>query len=758
MTTVITSHVGADADSIGSMVAAKKMYPNSYLLWPGTLNEVLEKVIAHYSIHVLRSLDELDITQVSLLVIVDARSLTRVKHVELLIERYSLGFLDIHVYDHHPSSLSDVPCRNENFFINECGAASSFLVQILKTRNIDLTENEATIIGLGIYEDTGNFLHSSTTVVDFESAAYLKTKGMDLSVICKYLYDSKEIGSSRLTEEESNIYNQLVESLSSFKIGDENISIAMASHTKEPHSFSTLVKTLMQDNGLSTLFCLGAFDRDVLVVGRSKEHNHHIDVSAVCRSFGGGGHFAAASARVKGTTIVEVREKLYSHLCAILQPDKYSMKSLMTVPAVTIASDQSTNTCCTLFRNFNLKRIPVVDSNTKQFVGIVDRTILEKARGHGLGEHAVHEFMETTVKTLTSDQSITQVIDLVMSSNQRMVPIVSPENNTVIGVISRADVVNLLMKEPGKFPMKKREERNLSKLAETRLPSDLYKLLVSIGQLADKMDCNVYVVGGFVRDLIMNKENDDVDLVVEGDGLAFSDLLAKEMGSGKAKHHEQFKTAKVTLKSGLKIDVTTARLEYYPTPVALPTVELSSLKMDLYRRDFSINAMAMQLNGTKFGMLCDFFSGARDIESGVISVLHSLSFVEDPTRILRAIRFEQRYQFNMCGQTERLLKSTLNMGHFQKLSGSRLFHEIEKIFDDEKPVECLIRMEKSFNILTTIHHSFCKFQVSMMEKAVEIHNLVKLLKISEKYTLWKFYLLVLVYNLKYGIIFCFLLI
>ncbi len=151
-------------------------------------------------------------------------------------------------------------------------------------------------------------------------------------------------------------------------------------------------------------------------------------------------------------------------------------------------------------------------------------------------------------------------------------------------------------------------------------------------------------------DLLLDRPNHDVDFVVEGEGVAFARALAAELG-GRVREHRKFLTSMVIYhdEDGLeqRIDVATARLEYYESPAALPTVELSSIKMDLFRRDFTINALAIRLDCTPYGQLVDFFGGQRDIKEGVLRVLHTQSFVEDPTRSLRAVRFEQRYGFHI---------------------------------------------------------------------------------------------------------------
>ena len=179
-----------------------------------------------------------------------------------------------------------------------------------------------------------------------------------------------------------------------------------------------------------------------------------------------------------------------------------------------------------------------------------------------------------------------------------------------------------------------------------RLPKDVLHLLRQVGEVAERLHFTAYAVGGFIRDLLLSRHNLDIDIVIEGDGIRF----ARPWHPADARSHREFGTAVVIFPDGFKIDVATARLEYYEYPAALPTVELSSLKLDLYRRDFTINTLAVKLNPGEFGILLDFFGAQRDVKEGRLRVLHNLSFVEDPTRIFRALRFEQRFGFSSASR------------------------------------------------------------------------------------------------------------
>ena len=178
------------------------------------------------------------------------------------------------------------------------------------------------------------------------------------------------------------------------------------------------------------------------------------------------------------------------------------------------------------------------------------------------------------------------------------------------------------------------------------LPQDILRLFRQIGKIAQENNCRVYIVGGMIRDLYLGRENFDFDIVVEGDGIALAKKLADKF-KAKLVDHEKFATAVLFVPNGIKIDIATARKETYEHPGALPNVVPGNIEDDLSRRDFSINAMAASLNPEDFGELIDFFDGLSDLKKKEIKVLHDLSFIDDPTRILRAIRFEQRLKFKI---------------------------------------------------------------------------------------------------------------
>lgn len=224
----------------------------------------------------------------------------------------------------------------------------------------------------------------------------------------------------------------------------------------------------------------------------------------------------------------------------------------------------------------------------------------------------------------------------------------------------------------------------------TKIPQEISGLLKCVGQIADRHNVRAYAVGGLVRDLLLDRKNLDIDIVVEGDAIVLAKEFAK--GFGKTpKVHKQFGTAIVKL-SALRVDFATARKEVYKKPAAYPKVNPGSVRDDLFRRDFTINAMAISLNRGSFGRLLDFFGGMNDLNGKRIRALHNVSFFDDPSRCLRAIRFEQRYSFKIEKDTKTLMDEAISLGMLDKLNKGRLKKEFILMAGEEEPLRCIKRL------------------------------------------------------------------
>ena len=388
----------------------------------------------------------------------------------------------------------------------------------------------------------------------------------------------------------------------------------------------------------------------------------------------------------------------------------------------------------------------------EHIAGTISRRVVEKAIHHDLGHLPVSDYMTSDIEVLSLKATLADIQEIIIEHRQRLIPIL--DDGKIVGVITRTDLLNRLVNDPANLPKDLLHESEYPSLERTRklnsiiiecLDKKIITLLRTIGEVADKLGYKAYAVGGFVRDLLLKKTNLDLDIVIEGEGIAYAKELAKELGA-RVRTHERFATAMVVLPDGFKIDIATARLEYYEYPAALPTIELSSLKLDLFRRDFTINAMAIQLNPATFGTLNDFFNCQNDLKYKLIKVLHNLSFVEDPTRLFRAIRLEKRMDFTIAKHTERLMRNAVKMKLFGKADDSRFFTEIKIILSEENPIPAIERLAEFqlFQFLWPDLKPHLKIDRRFHHILTQAHRAVswfKLLYLNETLENWKVYLL-----------------
>ncbi|MFP4168945.1 MAG: CBS domain-containing protein [Desulfonatronovibrionaceae bacterium] len=722
---VITCHQNADFDALAAMVAARKLYPRAALIFPGSQEKNIKNffIQSAFYLYNFKMAREVDLEGVSTLVVVDTRQKSRLSHVFPLLDRKDV---EIHIFDHHPQTEEDIQGDLED--ISDWGATTSMLVLKIREQGLAVTEDEATIFGLGIYEDTGCFTFNSTTAKDLEAGAWLHTQGMDLNIISDMV--SRDLSADQIT-----VLNELIENSTRLSINGVEIVVAEASMETYFGDFALLAHKLMEIENIRVLFAIARMHDRVHMVARSR--SAEVDVGKICSSLGGGGHSYAASASIKKRTPAEVKNELFALLYSEINP-QVLVKDIMSTPPVYIRDSQNLAKAAEIMTRYGLKAVPVLNSQSSVVEGILDHQLADKAVGHGLGHIAVREYMHSDCHLLGPDSDLYQVMEIIIGQHQRLIPVV--ENQALTGVVTRTDLVNILVREPARLPEsllpQKKRERNIKSMLKDRLPEEVFNMLVSAGELAEEMGYSLYCVGGFVRDILLARNNLDVDLVVEGDGIVFARELARKLG-GRIRAHKKFRTAVVILPDDQRIDVATARLEYYEYPAALPTVELSSIKMDLNRRDFTINSLAVHLNSRSFGKLVDFFGGQRDIKEKTIRVLHSLSFVEDPTRIIRAIRFEQRFQFKIGKQTEKLIKNAVELDTFHRLSGNRIFQELRLIFEEEAPSACLRRMNE-FGLLKIVNPylELTPTLERMLEEIDKVLNWYRLLYMEETPRPW----------------------
>ena len=542
----------------------------------------------------------------------------------------------------------------------------------------------------------------------------------------------------------------MIQNANRYNINGVEIVVSITTTEKYMPDFAFLVQKMMKMENIDAIFAIARMENKIYVVARSRIPE--VDVGEILAALGGGGHAYAASVSVKGKTLAQTESRLLETLYKKIQARRQA-GDLMSSPAITINADLACEDAEKFLTRYNINALLVTDSSERKtdLSGYITRQVIDKVLYHKLSEVPVREYMTTEVATVTPEADLAEIQEKIIGNKQRILPVV--DKNEILGVITRTDLLNILVRQskknsdispdPLQAPSTART-RNVVKFMKERFSSRLITILTQIGEAAEEINCGAFVVGGFVRDLFLYRSNEDVDIVIEGDGIAFARHYASLVGA-RIHTHEKFGTAVIIFPDGFKIDVASARMEYYKFPAALPVVEMSSIKLDLYRRDFTINTLAIHLNPDKFGTLIDFFSARKDIKERVLRVLHNLSFVEDPTRVFRAIRFEQRFAFGMGKLTRGLIENAISMDFFKRLSGPRVFMELKQILEEENPVPAIIRLN-DFKLLKEIHPTIVldKNLRASLNSAKKVLAWYDLLFLDESYMKWVVYLLVLI--------------
>jgi tRNA nucleotidyltransferase (CCA-adding enzyme) len=706
---LITTHINADFDALASMIAASRLYPDAVMAFSGAQEKSIRDFMLHSAAYALdiRRLSKIRLEEVTRLILVDIRQAGRIGKLSKLCAR---GDVDIHIYDHHPPSGDDV--RGTLEVIEPTGSTTAIMCRLLQERGLGISPEEATIMMLGVYEDTGNLTFPSTTEADFRAAAFLLGQGANLNVVADMVI-------KELNAEQVSLLNQLIENTTAKRIHGVEVMFASAVSQTYIDDFAVLVHKLKNMSNADALFAMANMDDRIYIVGRSRLKE--INAGEVLAAFGGGGHATAASATVHDMTMIQVEQELHRMLERTIVPAAVA-RDVMAAPVKTISCDSPLQDASRALTRYNINVLPVVDER-ERLVGLISRQIIEKAKHHGLKHQPVAAYMSTDPAVVRPTTPLARIQRHIIGDNQRFLPVVD-RGRRIVGAITRTDLMRTLHLDDSvgadtpDAETKYARTRAMAGMLQERLPAHVLRLLRQIGSAADAMNCKAYAVGGFVRDVYLRMATLDIDIVIEGDGVAFARSFAANHGYG-VKVYKKFGTAVIMIDEAMKVDIASARLEYYEKPAALPTVEWSSIKLDLYRRDFTINTLAVCLNRRNFGQLIDFFGARRDIKEKQIRVLHNLSFVEDPSRIFRAIRFEKRFDFQISKLTRSLIENAVKSEFLQNLSGKRIFSEVQLLLKEER-VRTLMKRLNDFDVLSSIHPSVCyNQQVNRLMKNVE---------------------------------------
>ncbi len=737
---VITTHINADFDCLGSMVAAARLYPAALISFPGSQEKAVRDFIRRHPDYLppLTRAKDINLAEVSRLIIVDCQHASRIGRFAEILDSSGLEVL---VYDHHPVTNESI--RSSGGVLADCGSASTLLAGLLMKLDVALTSEEATLIMLGIHEDTGRLLFTSTTPEDYQAAAWLLGQGAQLKIVGEAL-------TPELNKAQMGLLRKLLTTLRTTSINGIVVSIAHASCDYYIGDIASLVHLMRDMENLDALFVVVAMEAHVYIVARS--HVPDVNVGEIMKFFHGGGHATAASASVHDQSLQQVLERLEETLIISVRSQVLA-SDLMSKPIKTMPDSVSISEARELLTRYNCNAMPVMTG--ERMVGIVSRKIVEKALYHGLGDSPVTDFMHTEYLEASPDTPVTEIQEYMVSGNRRFVPVF--EGGRLAGAVTRTDLLrHIYGGRPGqREPLYDLESlqvptrsRSVAGLLGKRLDEERRRILRQLGAVGDELGLTVYAVGGFVRDLLLGIDNLDIDVTVEGDGIFFAECFA-ERYECRVRSHKKFGTAVLVFPDGRKIDVASTRLEYYDSPGALPTVERSSLRHDLYRRDFTINTLALCINNESFGRLTDHFRGQQDIQEQTVRVLHNLSFVEDPTRVFRAIRFEQRLGFHIAPHTEKLIRSAVRMHLLDKLGGERLFNELVQILCEKDPTAAIGRMS-SLGLLPFIHPALKMVPATerVLREAGQIMAWFRLLYLDDPCEQWQVYLLAMMDGLK----------
>ena len=689
---LIATHSNTDFDAFAGMVAAHKLYPEAKICVSGALNRNVREFRTLLADEILTvDASHLDLSGVERLILVDTMHPNRLGELAPLCGRSGV---DVVVFDHHrpDGGLPDfVP--PENFIASDDGSLVTLLLHIISERGIVVTPLEATLFALGIHEDTGSLTFPTTTVRDVEALAFCMRRGANQQLIERFLHNP-------LSGVQRGLLVKILEKSRPVESAGFDVLVAAVRGPEYVEGVSLVAHKAMDMTNCDAFVVLTEMEDRVFVTARSRAGA--LDVATVLQTVGGGGHAAAASAILKDTTLTAARRRIVAALKRA-ESAAPQAQSLMSQPVHWVTTGTSVDEALILCERHGYGGLTVADDGL--LVGSVARRDLDRAVRHTLGHAPVKAVMTSSSTTVAATAPLEELTRVLAQDPLGRVPVVRQPSDRVrveevLGVVTRGDLLRAL------HAAAEAPAVGASIDVSSRLEGlGLQHLFAQVQAVAVGYR-GAYLVGGAVRDLLLGQPLVDIDVAVEGDGIEFAHELAERLG-GRVREHRKFQTAVIVVagddeKPGLRVDVASTRTEFYDFPAALPKVEHATIRADLARRDFTINAMAVSLNARDFGTLLDFFGGLDDLHGRRVVVLHNLSFIEDPTRIFRALRYENRYNLRMDRHTLELARSCAAMDLVGDLSSARLRDELMLVFNEER-VALTLRRLRDLGLEAAIH-------------------------------------------------------
>lgn len=713
---IITTHPNADLDSFGGIVALTILHPDSFVFFPGALETALKNLL---SLNIIKlrevTLKEIEKKEIEKIFVVDVEDLGRLgKLYEIMISKK----IPIEIYDHHPEE-KNYP-HWAKVYRKNYGSVSTLMTNILIEKEKEITPLQASLILLGIYEDTGSFHFQETTEEDFKAASFLLSKGANLNLVHRFLIQE-------LTKEHKDIFEQFYNTKEEIKIKDSTITFAYANLPFFVEDIAFVVHRFIDMLGTEIFFGFVEQEGKIYLIGRSR--NEKVKLSPIFKELGGGGHGGAGSAILKAIPFSQAKAKVIALLSKNLSSLKKA-EDIMNTNVYSVSPNLKIEETLKKMNYYHINGMPVVSKN--ELIGAITRQLIDRAISHGLKNAKVKDIMDPNVPVVERKTPLEDFKTVLTQSGKRF--LIVKEKDKIVGIITRMDLYKSLLEKEEilkEIPLEKMLD--VKRIFEQYFPENIKEKLKEIGRISEKLKMKAYIVGGTVRDMLLGFPETDIDVVIEGNAIKIGEVISKESGA-KFKAHIKFLTGVLCYPDGIKIDLATARKERYGSPAALPDVEASLILKDLSRRDFTINTMVVSLNPLTFGKLYDHFNGLQDLKNKTIKVLSSLSFIEDPTRALRALRLCEKLKFKLSSITEKLIRTAINQGVFEHLSGSRLWEELSYILELPEPYSAMEKLEvigllKVLNPSIKLNHKI----ESTFEKIKEIENWAKIENIKTKH-------------------------
>lgn len=777
----VVTHTHGDFDALAAVVAAVKIYPGAAGYLPEPLHENVRSFVNLYRDALPLGEVLPDATVPDLAVVVDTQWADRLGPYAGPVRQSRT----VHLYDHHPGPGGGLEKAQRT--VEPVGAVTTLLVELIRRRSLPLSELEATLFALGIYEDTGCLVYPGTTPRDVEAVLFLWESGLKEELLQEYLRFP-------LTTAQKGLLEKLMAGTEHLDIHGRRVALCSTVTDEYVRGAATLTRLLLETESAEALIIVVRMGRSIHLSARAASED--LDLRAILSPLGARGHPQAVAASLSGAELQQVRRRVVELLEAGLPP-QLTAGEIASTPVHTVDAAMPAAEALELLNRMDHGGFPVLDEG--KLAGVISRRDLHKAMRGSLGHAPVKGFMSRRVITAQVTDSVTDLRRIMVEENIGRIPLLDG-NGSLAGIVTRSDLLRAIYRldrggqavpagretaaqpdkaletapvikreqagEPAPVPARpedRREDRraesakadlvreepvltgaerqaglpprdqltgagaaeplpaparlqgegiaqeakpgimevptvghgdNLLPLFTERLPDRLRSVLLLVSQRADLAGFEVYLVGGVIRDLLLGCPlPHDLDFVVLPEAPPLARDLQKYLG-GTLKENEQFGTATLYLQDGIRLDLVTARREFYAAPAALPQVEPSSLKNDLYRRDFTINTLACSLLARSFGRLVDFFSGVRDLRQGCLRTLYNLSFIDDPLRIIRAVRFTVRFGFTVEEETRDLMLKAIRGRALEKVSRQRLNNEISLIYAEESPPKILSCLEE----------------------------------------------------------------